>query len=243
MTKRNQKQRNRRRSSTLDAEHVSVPAAGAAITRRTRIPRIMSQGVRTIVCNTEAVNTADVTNTLAYATFGIPMGAFRYPWLAGIAQNYSKWRWLKLRYVYVPQCPTTTNGQVILSLSYDHTDANPANAAAQQQMYHAITSPFWAGWQGSMLLNNPNTPASSVPGSVTVDVDVARLGNSASLSYFRFISLADFGALSTSDQNLYSGGNLFVGTEGGVAVPVKVGSLFVEYEIELIEPVNPVMNA
>jgi hypothetical protein len=162
-----------------------------------------------------------------------------FPWVNTIAGGYSKWRWIRLRFIYIPVCPTSTLGQVVLALSYDITDNAPATSAALQQVYKSVTTPVWGGFEGTALLNNIDAPTDRFPGAVALDVDTARLG----YNWYRFQSSGDILAMSAPEQDVFVPGRIWHAREGGLAAPFGVGNLFAQYEIELIEPVAPAMNA
>jgi len=157
-----------------------------------------------------------------------------------IAVSYSKFRFLKLRFIYIPQCPTTTSGEVVLSTGYDYLDPAPASVNNAQMSYGSVTSPLWAGAAGSCLLGIERRPIPDE--AVVVDFDVNRFGYARGPAYYRYMTLAGFGALSPSDRNVYSPCYLDVSTVGGPAVGITAGTIFVEYEIELVEPISGVLN-
>lgn len=217
---------------------VSAPSAGSALVRRAaQVPRMLTSGEATRVCNTEMISA--ITNPLAFAQGDVYMHPAFFPWLKTVAAGFSKWRWIRLRFIYIPVCPTNTAGQLVLGLAYDVSDNAPTTSVQLQQAYKSVTSPVWAGFEGSALMNNMDARTQAFPGAVALDVDTARLGT----PYYRFQSNTDILAMSLPEQDVFVPGRIFFAREGGVATPVTVGNLFAQYEVELIEPVAPEMNA
>lgn len=220
---------------------ITAPISGSSIVRRKlQIPKIITSNSSTFVCNTELANNV----------VGIALGAFftvresLYPpyvgWLSGVAVNYSKWRWVYLRAIYIPLCPTTTTGQVVLSLGYDFNDTVPTLNTAQQA-YRSVSTPPWGGFEGTMLMNSPQAKPGA--GSVVVDVDTSRFGSGSALTYYRFVNQTTFGAANANDKNIYCPAYLDYSTFGGPAVQATFGNIYWEYCIELIEPIAASVNA
>nr|UHS72239.1 MAG: putative coat protein [Macanavirus sp.] len=237
---RRRSQRRGRRPMDVDGGAVvTAPVAGTAIYTRRYNPQFTMSDMGMIICNTELLTA--VSSTAAFANSRAALIPSNLSWLEGVANNFSKWRWLYLRFIYIPVCPTSTQGQVVLGFSYDHNDNAPASVAAAQQAYQSVTAPYWAGWEGSALLQNFNIPA--MPGAICSTLDVRRLGGPLGDAFYRFANLGNFGGFSNTIKNIYSPGILDITTTGGPVVSVLAGNIFAEYAIEVIEPVNPTANA
>lgn len=217
------------------ATAVSAPASGGIISSRRRVPSVSSNGVGTIVKNTEAF--IDI-NSAALGAFSVSASAIiptTPSWLAGLADLYSKYRWKRLRFVYIPGCPTSTQGNAAVSIAYDRLDASPASLVAMQQSYRALTFPPYAGFDGAMALQTFN----NVAGMVVMDVDVSRVDK----NWYPVIAPAALAALPANIQNPYVPATLYTGSVNGPAVATYFGTFYIQYEIEFIEPVNPTQNA
>nr|WRQ65843.1 structural protein [Tolivirales sp.] len=237
-TKRVLKMKNR--SMIIDG--VKVPIAGTSIVERIgRGPIMRSLGMRTEVRNCELITTISTIALGVFNTNRDALGPFNKPWLSGVASSFSKWRWIFCKYVYIPVCPTTTAGQVVLGLGYDFADNAPGSLQDAQAKFRSVTSPVWAGFDGSSDLNRYTKGRS--PGSVSVEVDVNRLGGTPGDPWFRFANSGNFAGYANTDKNIYCPGYLDVSTAGGGATTTIVGNLFVEYIIELIEPIVAANNA
>ncbi len=232
------KQQRKRRKNSAQNEYltgttVEVPSAGGAIVRRTnRIPRFINSG--------ESIRVANCEQRIAVTT--LALGAFSsvrhfivpgyLSWLTSVAANFSKWRWLKCRVVYIPTCNTTTTGNLTIGLNYDCADAQPADMIQAQSAYKAVSSPVWAGFNGIAALHHPTVP----DGAVAIDVDVTRFES----KFYRYATSTTIGALSSSDKNIYIPVSFDLSSAGGLAA--TVGNIFITYEVELIEPTAAAPN-
>ncbi|AVY51827.1 coat protein [Corn salad necrosis virus] len=211
---------------------VAAPVSGAMVTRPT-VPRFGMRGDSTIVSNSELIlNLTPIA--AAYGVQSLPLLATQPAWLGTIADNYSKWRWISLRIIYSPKCPTTTPGTVAMCLSYDRNDVAPGSRVQLSQTYKAINFPPYAGYDGAAILNTDVTPTSAI----YMDVDVTRFDK----NWYSTIGTVAFAALTAFDQNQFCPCTVHIGSDGGPAVAVPPGDIFLKYVIELIEPINPTMN-
>lgn len=240
--RRRQRQRQRRRLngtvSGIVPVMTSAPSAGSVIVnRRKTVPKITQSGECTYIQNTEQFFSVPLAAAGAFTQVSSVLIPSNFSWILGPSASFSKWRWLGLRIIYIPTVPTTTAGRISMALDYDLADAVPTTMTQIQQMYQSTTSAVWAGYEGSALLQDPNRPISSIPGAVALELDVNRLSE----QYYPWIGIAAFGALTTAAQkNIYCPAQLFIGTNGGIAG--TGGDLFIQYKIELIEPVPTAVN-
>lgn len=230
-----QRQRKRGNQSQDDQSTVArVPIAGSAIFR-SRIPRLSGLRNGVIVHGTERLD-AVLTLAAGVSTFNrTPLIPPFASWLNGVAQNYSKWRWIQLQIYYIPAVPTTSAGSMAFGLEYDDNDPTTGSGvAAVQQLYQAVSGPIWAGYEGASGLNSNDfrVPA----GAMCITLDCARLDK----PYYRYCDLTQFNAMSLTDRSIYSPANVIWATDGGGAG--TAGSLLVKYCIELIEPIPAVLN-
>jgi hypothetical protein len=75
-----------------------------------------------------------------------------FPWLASIANNYEKYRVLKLSAQYVTSSGSTTGGRVGLAFGYNPSEANPAS---KQQFFSIIPNREEAPWEDIHLQIQP----------------------------------------------------------------------------------------
>lgn len=226
-------------SSTL-VQKVTAPSAGSTIVHRVAIPpKINSLGRSTFVRNTELLTTIQTVALSAYNTNRGNLIPGNLTWLTGLAANFSKWRWRYLKLIYVPVCPTTTVGQVVMGLGYDQADVIPTTLAQVQQYYESVTAPVWAGFDGSSELNTYTNK--KVPGAVCLELDVNRLGGATGPTFYRYITQGNVAPQSATDRNMFVPAYVDISTIGGTVLTL-VGNLFCEYVIELVEPIPLLLN-
>jgi hypothetical protein len=239
------KGKKRRRSGTVarnNSYSVTAPSAGSVVVNRQfSTPQIRTMGSSTYVRNTEPIQSITTAAAGAFLTLRATLIPSNIPWARGVASNFSRWRWNYLRFIYIPNCPTTTSGEIVMGLGYDFSDTAPTSVVDTQLCYNSVTSPYWAGYEGANLMNNFG--AAKTMGCVTVDVDVRRLGANSGNQFYRYMGITTFNALANkNDQNIYSPGYLDISLLGGPAAATNVGTIFAEYVLELIEPVSGAMQ-
>jgi len=128
-----------------------------------------------------------------------------------------------------------------MALGYDWSDTVPTSMPNVQLMSHSTTAPVWSGYQGASCLHDFTPPCE---GAVILDVDVTRFGSGNGLTYYRYTNPVNFTALSAQDKNVMSPGYLLIATaNGSVITPgVPAGQVFVNYVVELLEPISGANN-
>ncbi len=227
--------------SGFSATMLKAPSAGTAIVRRgNMVPKMVSRENSTFVCNTELF--AAIATTAAFANAPNTVIPGELVWLTTIANNFSKWRWVYTRFIYIPSCATTTPGQIVISLTFDETDGQPGDLITAQQIYESVSFPVWSGYEGAALLSNFGMKPPG--GAVVVDLDCDRLGGASGDAFYRFTTKVNFAALaSNTDRNVYSPARINISTFGGPAIAQSAGNLFIQYCVELIEPIAPAINS
>lgn len=216
------------------SEQINTPASGSVI-YRPRIPRLIGSRNGVIVANTErlfAVNTVALGVT---ASSRVDLTPSNLNWLDGVARNYSKYRWINVQLYYMPSCPTNQFGQVAMGYVYDVNDGTGGNSVAlTQQLYHSVSGPVWAGFDGASGLgsNTYQIP----PGSMAMTLDCVKLEK----RYYKYATLAQLAAMSGPEAGTYIPASVLLATDSGVAA--TVGNVMMKYEVELIEPVPTVLN-
>jgi hypothetical protein len=142
-------------------------------------------------------------------TFGINPGlSALFPWLSYISMVYERYHFHKLAFHLVPNQPTTQSGQSMMAVDYDAADAPPVSKFD--------------------LLNMKDACSVGVYRPLTLEAK-GRDG----LTKTRYVRRGDLAA--NLDIKTYDVGNLNVGFQGLDSTKVA-GSLFVEYDVELITP-------
>lgn len=191
-----------------------------------------------VISNVEAI--LQLTVGSAQSSAVVQMAPFALgPWLNGLAVSWSKWRLRKLRFLYVPSCPTSVSGSIHMGLQYDSVDSAPTTVTGISATYRYTSGPVWSGFQVASVLSNPDrTPP---PEAICCDVDVTRF----SLPWYPYITSTNFtqqGLIAISTQNTYSPGRLVLVTADGPSTSVAAGRLYAQYSVELIEPVASSQN-
>lgn len=188
-----------------------------------------------IVCNTEELTTvtssATSGNFVSGTSFLIPS---LVPWLNGIASSFSKFRWTRVRLFCLPAVGTGVSGRLAFSLLYDTNDNSPSNMRQIISGNRATFGPVWAGQSGFDSTN----PFANHSDMVHLDLDCSKLGN----RFYPYATQTSFQAMSATDKNIYSPAQVIVANEGVTAVSSVIGSIYISYEVELLEPVATGIN-
>lgn len=219
------------------SRQVSAPASAGLVLGRSD-PLLRSAGGSVVINNVESILQLTVGATQSSAV--VQMAPFALgSWFNGLAACWSKWRLRKLRYLYVPTCPTSVSGSIHMGLQYDSVDSAPTTVTGISATYRYTSGPVWSGFQVASVLSYPER--APPPEAICCDVDVTRL----SLPWYPYITSANFtqqGQIAISTQNSYSPGRLVIVTADGPATSVAAGRLYAQYSVELIEPVPASQN-
>lgn len=200
---------NRLSSAVTTKKNNSVPASS--------IPSWKSTGRGIRIAQSERVATirsGDLDNEFNCTRYVInPANNTTFPWLAGIASLFDKYKFHKLRFIFSNNAGTSVSGQVSLGIDFDTLDDPPEDGVGMSNL--TKVSQF-APWK-----------------TESVDVPVNRRGNNV------WLYCEDLNAELNEniDLKMYHLGSLFVSTEGMTANSVA-GYLHVEYDVELIDK-NP----
>jgi hypothetical protein len=141
-----------------------------------------------------------------------------FPWLSNIARNFQEYRFRSIRIIYISECPTSFNGNIMLSASYDPSLSAPSNETdfsnyegmVEDNVYKCLSFDLNKAGINSQLHyyvrgTNPNTNISNED-----------------------IKLLDCANIYVAYSNV-NGGNLGVSS-------VFLGKLWVEYDVDLLRP-------
>jgi len=129
-----------------------------------------------------------------------------FPWLSVQAQCWEKYKFHKLRFVYVPRCSTGVAGALDMAFDYDAQDSVPATEGVLLNYDGATTGPPWMPF--------------------AINVSPVKMDEFAKFRYIRS------GILPTSsDVKTYDVGNFL--TYQFNPASVAFGMVFVEYDVEL----------
>lgn len=189
-------------------------------------PRMRPSNGGVIITNTESFGSVDTNGAFTASRNALTPSAM--PWLSRVAAAYSKYRWKRLRVFYLTQVSTTAEGRFAMGLTYDQLDALPTTLNQIISLNRAAFGPVWSG-QGGF---DATSPFQTKPGMVCLDVDTNRFAK----PWYPYATTAQLAALPVDTYGSYVPTSLVSGTDGTKAGAAVVGSVYVSYEIELIEP-------
>lgn len=236
---------------------MAAPAAYGAVSGSKQIlPLQAGAGRQLLVQNYELIHTANGSAGVFSAGGDVcnPGLANSFPWLSGIAKQYSKFRWKFLRYMYVPTCSTTTAGSVFYMFNYDYLDAGPSNLGQVAQSEDSSIGNAWFG--GAISPEMAFSPQLSTREAIFVDYNPKKANNN-----WYYVRTTQGGVSPSSGGTLggvipagltFSAGSypdaearpatIYYGADS-VAGTTGIGNLFVSYVVEFAEPVAAAINA
>lgn len=138
-----------------------------------------------------------------------------FPWLYTQAQGYESYKFTHLKYEWVPSCPTSTPGSVLLAIDFDPMDPVPSDAKAMSNYQGAVRSDVWS--------------------PVTM---VANMKDSRNAGEFRFVR-SSLSSTEASQLPMYDLGNMFLSFPDMLALPedaTPLGTLYVDFTVEFKTP-------
>lgn len=209
------------------ARQVSVPVVQSVITRLAKptISRVSDGSF--MIKGTELFNFA-TTQTTFTASAGAVIPA-QMLFLGGIAQNFSRWKWHTVRFVYIPLCATSVQGLMSFAFNYDFVDTLPTTDQQMSTLKGYTATPAWGGSEGSVMLNRPEIGV--VPGAVYTDLDL----KSRPCPFTPFTTTTKFNALTAQDKLLY-GHAQFISAASNAGVSQTAGVIYIQYACEVTEP-------
>lgn len=188
-------------------------------------PRVTVSGdgrhTRTIIKHREFVTDLNGSTAFSNAILAINPGKINvFPWLGLVALSYERYRFHKLWFHFKPlwgDAVASTNatlGAVVMCMNYDVLDS---------------------GFNSKMAMESYEGSVSGKPSeSLVFKADISPSRSTVREYYTR----ANNGVVSGSDARLYDIGSMQIATVGQQAVSV-IGELWVEYEVELLQPRIP----
>lgn len=122
-----------------------------AITRKFRVPRIISNGGVTRVVGNEMLPIS-LNTKASFQAYQVVVNFFPAPpgsitmfgtWLARQAELYNKFKLNRMCLRYVPACPSSTPGRIMLAWNTDYEDTNPTNPQQISQYQSSVETPVW----------------------------------------------------------------------------------------------------
>ncbi|AAA46567.1 ORF [Southern cowpea mosaic virus] len=204
-----------------------------------RPPMLRSSMDVTILSHCELSTELAVTDTIV-VTSELVMPFTVGTWLRGVAQNWSKYAWVAIRYTYLPSCPTTTSGAIHMGFQYDMADTLPVSVNQLSNLKGYVTGPVWEGQSGLCFVNNTKCPDTSR--AITIALDT----NEVSEKRYPFKTATDYATavgVNANIGNILVPARLVIAMEGGSSkTAVNTGRLYASYTIRLIEPIAAALN-
>ncbi len=217
----------------------TAPAAMGGITskQRSMLPLVAGSGPRMVVQNYELIGSLKsfATDTFAslLSSYTVNPGIAGFvPWLSGLALQYSKFKWLTLRFIYVPKVATSIPGQAFIQVTYDAADSSPTAIADVAVSDSSSIGPAWIG--GGINQEKAFRSTMSIDDAVFVDVDCKKFTQ----PYFYVRKQAGLDA-DTTPCVLYFGS---AGALNSVGTYGNTGDVYIAYSVELLEPVQAGLN-
>lgn len=135
--------------------------------------------------------------------------ATTFPWLAPQGTQWDQYKVHKLRAVYVPIAPTSTQGDVILSPNYDPSDPPPTSEQQSDNNAGTVITPCWKG--------------------VTLQLDPKALMGSGPRRFIRTQNVA-------GDIKTFDVGTIAVCTNNQTGNGSPLGKIYLEYDFEFFMP-------
>ncbi len=155
-------------------------------------------------------------------------------WIYNVSLNYSRFRFRKLKFHYIPSCATTATGQVSLGIGYDMGDFFPQSLGG----INTAGNNYVTDYTGDTVSMQPSVNAPAWQ-PVSVEVPIEKFGVN------KVASAADYGVGTTItdalQRNWFSDGYLLA--VASFSPTVTIGRVVCEFEIELIDPIPSSFNA
>nr|WPR15587.1 capsid protein [Coyote tobacco stunting virus] len=228
---RKRRNRRRRKGAGAASQAISVPQSQGVIVR---LNKPISDGRNSFLLERTESALIVTQGTAAFTVLKVNLIPPSFGWINQIAAAFSKWRWLQLMAIYIPETASTTPGNVSMGFTYDITDALPVGNAGMSNLDGYTSAPPWGGAPGAPLLSTRKSWPTSMPaGAVATCLDTKRL----SKPWYPYKAIPPTG----DDGNIYSPGQLVVSALGS-GTTLRTGEIYVRYRIELTEPTAPTTN-
>jgi len=196
----------------LGSPTLGAPVAFSSPTLN-RPPKINTSAKCSRIVHRELVANISGNQTYGVVSFALNPGLpATFPWLSTVASSYEQYTFRSLRFHYVTRCATSYTGSVLLSPEYDALDSAPTSEIIQAMMAGSVED---VPWRDQVLTFSPQDMFPMGPRKFTRSSAVA-----------------------SSDLKTYDVGQLFVGLAGCTDANT-IGKLWVEYDVELYIPQNP----
>jgi hypothetical protein len=198
-------------SNGIGKTRAAPVASGRALA--TTKPEFSTSNENTLVCHSEYITDILQQENFTVTEFSINPGLISsFTWLSSVAPNYERYRFRKLRFRYEVLSSTNTTGKVFFVPNFNVQDPPPENKAEALSYEYAVGSQPW----------------------IQFGVNIPKRYLETYNEYF-----VRTGMLPTSaDIKTYDVLNLYICTEGSTSNNLTIGEFWIDYEIELVNPVG-----
>jgi hypothetical protein len=176
-------------------------------------------GVLSVSHHEEITSLLGTTAFTSQAYAGAPGN---FPWLSGLAQNFSRFRWLNFSVRFSTTSSTSDRGDVSLGVTYDIIDSLPESMAEASCLANSVTAPIWSPG------NSPDC---------NLRIDCSRATN----AFYPFITPAEGIGMSGQDFIDYVPFWILASKQTSVNGQL-IGRVYCSYTIELSDPIPARMN-
>jgi len=188
----------------------AAPAAYATTLRSGKPLFLRASYDRSRIRHRELLSAVAGTTTFTANAFSVNPGiAATFPWLSTQAVGWEKYRFTRLAFCYYTRAPTSTQGSILLAPDYDAADAAPATETIAASYNGAVED---AVWKDTCCELDPKL--------------------------FRELFIRTTTLAANLDIKTYDTATFFMCTTDATAAS-PIGKLWVEYDVELINPQLP----
>lgn len=206
---------------TLDVQkrsrNVRAPVAMTSVNRQ-QPPRSVGSNRGDRIVHSELIGnvSGSIAFEIAFALAINPGLNASFPWLSVQASRWQQYRFHRLHFRYVNRTSTLKIGSIMMATEYNAATAAPADEAALLAMRDAVDGSPWT--------------------SLDHKVDTSSMNSLGSRRYIRTTNVP-------GDIKTYDVGTLYLASKGQTDT-AEVGKLFVDYDVELFNPViaNPTLQ-
>jgi hypothetical protein len=130
----------RRRVRPRGRMAVSVPATSGQARINVQ-PRFSGSNGRMTVAHSEVLE--EVFGSTGFSGVRYAVTPIALPYLKGVAQNFSRYRWLSCRVSFITSSPTSQSGTVGMGATYDGLDLLPNTMSELGSLAHNSIGPVW----------------------------------------------------------------------------------------------------
>lgn len=204
---------------------ISAPVSQQYVLRQPKM-KFASRKDGLVFSNTERFTQVGTSGSAStYVDALVPIMPSRLSYLSGIASNFGTYRWKALKFTYVTTTATTTIGQHGMAFIYDPADGPVTSLTQVAALQGSVLHPLWAGNQGYGRGTRSIGDICTSPDKSKYDVSC------------KYKSTSAFSALSLPDQLLFCPVWMLTATDGASLTSQIVGQIYVDYTVELSDPV------